>query len=106
MAARPNFTEVEIDGDTVQVHGVSDPSEVADIVDIRVILAQGRRVAGGPVEKPGSPWVANLPVRDPEGASADFQVGEVLAFGVETHRENLLTITWAQMLQIGQRRQS
>ncbi len=104
MAIRPNFTDVVIDGNTVEVHGVSDDKELAEILDIRVVLAQGDRIAGGRAEPGFSSWKANVTVADPTGEAQDFEVGDAVAFGVETHRENLTTITWAQTVQIASKR--
>jgi hypothetical protein len=100
MMFKPNFTDVQIDGDTVHVFGTSDPEDQQDILDIRVILAQeGRaaggsaRISGGSVAKVSSAWQADLP-------SEGFAAGPAVAFGVETRRENVTTITWAQPVTI------
>jgi hypothetical protein len=100
MVARPNFTDVQLAGDTVRVFGTSDPDDPDDILDIRVILAQeGRaggesaRIAGGSVVQLGSAWRAEVP-------SEGFAPGPAVAFGVETRRKNVTTITWAEPVEI------
>jgi hypothetical protein len=99
MAAKPNFTDAQIIGDTVRVEGKSD-DDVSDIIDIRVVLVQGKRIAGGSVDQISSGWKAELPVTDPAARSGDFRVGEAVAFGVETRSENLLTMTWTETVTI------
>jgi hypothetical protein len=93
MPARPNFTGVQLTGDTVQVSGTSDPDDPDDIVDIRVILAQEGRMARGSVATVGSAWQADVP-------SEGFAPGPAVAFGVETRRTNVTTITWAEPVEI------
>ena len=104
MAIKPNFTEVVLDGGTIEVHGVSDTGvDDADVLDIQVVLAQGDRVAREGVGRIVSAWQANLPKSDPDGEAGDFQVGDATAFGVETRRENLTTTTWVQAIKIAQK---
>lgn len=104
MPIRPNFTALESDGDSVFVRGQSspnDPQDFADVVDIRVVLVQGDRIAPGMVEELASDWVARVPVRDPNGDGADFQLGDATAFGWETRGLHAGTFTWIQTLPIG-----
>jgi hypothetical protein len=96
MPGKPGFTDVQIVGDKVRVGGTSD-ADVSDVVDIRVTLVQGKRIAAGPVTQIATDWKAELPVRDPAG---DFQKGEAVAFGVETRSENLFTMTWTETVTI------
>jgi hypothetical protein len=96
MPGKPGFTDVQIVGDNVEVVGESD-ADASEIVDIRVTLVQGKRVAAAPVTGIGSSWKAELPVSDPAG---DFHAGEAVAFGVETQREELLPLTWAETVTI------
>lgn len=101
MAAKPNFTDARITGDVVRVEGRSDPSDpdLADILDIRVILVQGDRMASGSVEQISAVWHANLPVSDAATPGA-FDAGEAVVFGVESRKENLLTMTWTETVTI------
>jgi hypothetical protein len=98
---KPNFTDARIIGDTVRVEGVSDPDDpdLADILDIRVILVQGDRMAGGSVEQISEVWHADLPVSD-AAVPGNFQPGNATAFGVETRSQNLLTLTWTETVSI------
>jgi hypothetical protein len=96
MPGKPGFTDVQIVGDKVIVVGESD-ADVSDVVDIRVTLVQGKRMAAAPVTQIGSSWKVELPVSDPAG---DFHAGEAVAFGVETRSENLLTMTWTEPVTI------
>jgi len=99
---RPNFVALKLIGDTVRAEGISDDEDVDDIIDIRVVLAQGDRIAAGPVDKLGvSAWHADLPVDDPEAKSA-FHVGDAVVFGAQTHKENVTTTIWAQTLPISE----
>jgi hypothetical protein len=98
MPFKPSFTTAHLAGNTVQVTGVSeDPS---DILDIRVVLTQERQAAGGSpqvasasVAQLGESWQADIP-------SDGFERGHAVAFGVETRRTNVTTITWAEPLDI------
>jgi hypothetical protein len=92
MAVRPNFTGVErIDG-TLRVTGASG-SDFQDIVDIRVVLAQGSRIAAMSVAMLGSTWDVQIPV-------GSFKPGPAVAFGVEMRRQHFTTISWADPLTI------
>jgi hypothetical protein len=92
MAFKSNFTSARLSGDTAIVSGVSsEPAD--DIVDIRVILAQGERIERGRVEVVGSSWQAKVP-------AAGFVAGPATAFGVETRHEHFTTITWAEQVDI------
>jgi hypothetical protein len=101
MPARPNFTDARIIGDTVRVEGRSDPNDpdLADILDIRVVLVQDKRMASGSVEEISEVWHADLPVSDAAAPGA-FHAGDAVVFGVETRSENLLTITWTETVTI------
>lgn len=96
MPARPNFTDVELIDDRVSVGGVSDQEELADIVDIRVVLVQEDRIASGFVEEVTPDWNADVPVKDPDATASDFHTGEAVAMGVETRKENAMTVTWVE----------
>jgi hypothetical protein len=101
VATKPNFTDARIIGDNVRVEGRSDPSDpdLADIVDIRVVLVQGERMAGGSVEQISEVWHADLPVSDAAAPGA-FRACDAVAFGVETRSENFLTMTWTETVSI------
>lgn len=99
MAAKPNFTDVQLIDGTLRVEGKSDV-DISDIVDIRVVLVQGDRITRGVVDQISSVWHAELPATDPAAASGDFSAGQAVAFGVETHSENVLTMTWTQPVTI------
>jgi hypothetical protein len=106
MAFKPNFLGAQIDGGNVRVSGTSDDDDTDDILDIRVTLVQGKRiatesrVATDSVAKVTSVWNAFLPIVDPEGKGGDFEPGPVAAFGVEWRRTHATQITWAQSLTI------
>ena len=100
MPARPNFTGAQIVGDTVRVTGASDEDDTEDILDIRVTLVQGDRIASEPVPEATSVWNAAFPVKDPEAKGGDFGPGPAAVFGVETHKTNLTTISWVEALTI------
>jgi hypothetical protein len=98
MAFKPNFKDdAELTGDHVFVEGKSGDTaeDLEDIVDIRVVLVQGDRVASQTVDKVVSDWTVSLPVSDEEGDGEDFHAGAAAAFGVESRRTNFTTITWA-----------
>jgi hypothetical protein len=100
---RPNFDTVFItdspdpddDAQIVRVTGSSD-DETADILDIHVVLVQGRRVARGSVDKVTSGWFAEFPVNDPSGEQPAFAKGDAVAFGTESRIEHSTSITWIQ----------
>jgi hypothetical protein len=96
---RPNFTDVQLIDGTMRVEGRSDV-DISDIVEIRVVLVQGDRIARGSVEQISSVWHAELPATDPAAGSGDFAAGEAVAFGVETRSENFLTMTWTERVTI------
>jgi hypothetical protein len=107
MPVKPNFTDVQLTGNVVRVSGVSDEEDPADILDIRITLVQGdriasdlTRVASESVTNLGTNWNAVFPVHDPNGQAADFRRGPVSAFGVEIRMTNATTTTWAQALTI------
>jgi hypothetical protein len=93
MAFKANFTAVQRADDAVVVSGASSPEPAGDILDIRVILAQGERIEPAVVADVGSSWKVRIP-------SDGFVAGPATAFGVETRRENFTTITWAQQVEI------
>jgi hypothetical protein len=95
MAFRPNFTGIDRTEDNVLLHGES-PQPGEDILDIRVFLAQEGRVARARVPTVGLKWDVDVP-------AADFVAGPAVAFGVETRRENLTTITWSETMNIPER---
>lgn len=102
MGFRPNFTALESDGEIVSVRGISDaddPADLADIIDIQVVLMQGERVGNAAVQKLASDWVATLPVADPAGGT-DFAEGAAVVVGIETHRMHATTVTWTQAMEI------
>jgi hypothetical protein len=98
MPARPNFTDAQLVDGKVRVEGRSDEEDLPDIVDIRVVLVQGDRITAGTVEQISTVWRAELPATDPN--SGDFQVGEAVAFGWETHKTNVFTMTWTEPVEI------
>jgi hypothetical protein len=103
MGTRPNFHGAMIDSGKVRVAGESPDDTQADIddmIDVRVTLAQGNRVASASVDTVTTPWEAMLDVTDPEGKGDDFHVGDAVAMGVEYRVTNNLTITWAQPVTI------
>ena len=93
---RPNFTGISRDGDDLIVSGESDPDDFADIVAIRVFLAQGAHSDGSSVGfgKPSSAWTARF------ASATDFTAGPVTVSGVEMRNTNATTITWSQLLEI------
>jgi hypothetical protein len=99
---RPNFHAVNIVGNEVEVTGESDPEEFEDVISIRVVLVQQTFTRGENVDLE----VNRLkPVLDPNWSVrfplGDYKPGPALLFGIQTHRENLLTLTWAESLSIG-----
>ena len=105
---KPNFEpEARIDGQFVIVEGVS--GDVDDIAAIRVILSQAKNISGEPgefieenderfVRRDGHVgidklWQANIPL-------GSFKVGPAVAFGTEQRKDNFLTITWAEPVDI------
>ena len=100
MPAKPNFTDAQLIDGVVRVEGRSAIEDVPEIVDIRVVLVQGDRITAGSVEQISEVWRAELPASDPSASSGDFQAGGAVAFGWETHRENFLTMTWTEPVQI------
>jgi hypothetical protein len=100
MPFRPNFTDVQLDSDKLQVFGVSHEDDLADLVGIQVFVSQqaqgaggGPQMAAGFVAQKGSPWSAEF---DSNGLVA----GPAVAIGVETHSEPFTSITWAQPVEI------
>jgi hypothetical protein len=106
MPVRPGFLGAQLDGDKIRVSGTSDEEDTDDILDIRVTLVQGDRIAtesrveSESVARVTSVWNAFFPVVDPKGEGGDFRPGQVAAFGVEWRKTNATQITWAQSLTI------
>ena len=92
---RPNFNpDVAVDGTHLIVNGRTDPDSVDDVVEIRVILTQGTKIAMPvTVDQIFAEWQVDIP-------SGGFQHGTGVAFGIETHREHATTITWSQAMNI------
>jgi hypothetical protein len=95
MPARPNFTDAQLIDGTVRVEGKSD-DDISDLVDIRIVLVQGDRISSGTVSNIQAVWHAELPA----ASTGAFQVGDAVAFGIETRSTNLLTMTWTQPVKI------
>jgi hypothetical protein len=99
---RPNFGSVNIVGNKVVVTGTSDPDEFEDVISIRVVLVQENATEGGNADleqdRRRAALDPNWSVSFPVGG---FKPGPAVAFGIETHRENFLTLTWAESLSIG-----
>jgi hypothetical protein len=95
MATRPNFTDAQLINGKVRVEGKSD-DDISDLIDIRIVLVQGNRISAGTVPNIQAVWHAELPA----AATGAFQVGDAVAFGIETRSTNLLTMTWTQPVQI------
>jgi hypothetical protein len=92
---RPNFTDVQLDGGTMTVNGVSDPDSDPPL-DVHVFVEQSGHIAHGPFDKPNTGWTASLTV-----TPGDFSVGQpALAYGVEMRKEPFLTTTWSQLIPI------
>jgi hypothetical protein len=105
---KPNFVDqARIMGNRVLVEGKSgDPD---DIATIRVILAQEKNVQGGPgdilednddrfraragVVGVDKLWQVSLPL-------GSFKAGPAVAFGVEQRKENFMTVSWAEPVDI------
>jgi hypothetical protein len=94
---RPNFHAVNIVGNEVEVTGESDPVEFKDVISIRVVLVQESVTDGGNVDLEVNRRRAvldpNWSVRFPKG---DFKPGPAVVFGIQTHQENFLTLTWVE----------
>ena len=100
MPGKPNFTDAQLIDGVVRVEGSSDRADLPEIVDIRVVLVQGDRITAGSVEQISEVWRAELPASDPSARSGDFQAGDAVAFGWQTHKENFLTMTWTEPVEI------
>jgi hypothetical protein len=100
MATKPNFTDAQLIDGVVRVEGRSDIDDIPEIVDIRVVLVQGDRITAGSVDQISEVWRAELPASDPSARSGDFQAGGAVAFGWETHKQNFLTMTWTEPVEI------
>ncbi len=99
---RPNFHAVNIVGNEVEVTGESDPEEFEDVISIRVVLVQESVTDGGNVNLEVN---RRRPVLDPNWSVrfpiGGFKPGPAVLFGIQTHRENFLTLTWAESKTIG-----
>jgi hypothetical protein len=99
---RPNFQSVNIIGGNVVVTGESDPDEFDDVISIRVVLVQEDVSDGGNADLEQQRRRAAL---DPNWSvtftNGGFKPGPAVAFGIQTHRENFLTLTWAESMTIG-----
>jgi hypothetical protein len=100
MPARPNFTDVQLNGDKVKVFGESNETDLADLLGIQVFVSQEDKAAAGAVKmaagfvaQQGSPWSA-------EFNNNGLVAGPAVAIGVETHSQPFTAITWAQPVQI------
>jgi hypothetical protein len=100
MPGKPNFTDAQLIDGSVRVEGSSFPDDIPEIVDIRVVLVQGDRITAGKVDQVSEVWRAELSASDPSSSSGDFERGDAVAFGWETHKENFLTITWTEPVEI------
>jgi hypothetical protein len=100
MPGKPSFTDAQLIDGMVRVEGRSNIDDVPEIVDIRVVLVQDDRITAGSVDQISEVWRAELPASDPSARSGDFRVGGAVAFGWETHKENFLTMTWTEPLEI------
>jgi hypothetical protein len=100
MPGKPSFTDAQLIDGVVRLEGRSAFEDVPEIVDIRVVLVQGERITAGSVDQISEVWRAELPATDPSTGSGDFEVGDAVAFGWETHVENFLTMTWMEPLEI------
>jgi hypothetical protein len=99
---RPNFQSVNIVGNEVVVTGTSDPDGFEDVISIRVVLVQENSTDGGNAnleqDRRRAALDPNWSVSFPVGG---FKTGPAVAFGIQTHRENFLTLTWAESQTIG-----
>jgi hypothetical protein len=93
MAFKQAFSGLHRGDGTLVLTGQSDPDPPGDILDIRVILAQGERIAPATVDDLSESWNVHVPA---EG----FVPGPAVAFGIETRRANATTVTWAQPFDI------
>jgi hypothetical protein len=100
MSLRPNFTDVRLTDGKVSVFGESNSDDLGDLVGIQVFVSQQAQAAGGSaqlatgfVAEAGSSWRAEF---DAKGLVA----GPAVAIGVETHRDPVTAITWAQPMEI------
>jgi hypothetical protein len=91
MVFKANFTSLMRDSDTIRVLGKSE--EAADVIEIRVVLAQGEKLERGILDQVDESWVVEIP-------ADGFEAGPAFVFGVETRRTNLTTVTWAESLTI------
>jgi hypothetical protein len=99
---RPNFQAVNILGNQVVVTGESDPAEFEDVISIRVVLVQESVTDGGNAKLEQDRNRAGLdPIWSVSFPVGYFKKGPAVAFGIQTHRENFLTLTWAESLTIG-----
>lgn len=89
---KPNFaTRASRTDNAVILSGRSD--EPGDILEIRVSLLQGDHVQHANVPNVADNWNVGFD-------AAGFVAGPAAAFGIEIRRENAMTITWTQMVEI------
>jgi len=91
---RPNFVGIRREGPNLVVTGQTPEDLVADAIELRVVLTQGETIA--PPASPdslGLGWQVRVP-------ADGFESGTSVAFGIEIHRENSTTITWAEALDV------
>jgi hypothetical protein len=100
MPPRPNFTDVQLDGQNLKVFGQSHEEDLDDIVQIQIFVTQEGQGAGGETK------VANgfVPVAS-ESWDAEFDAngvnaGSATAIGVETHSTPFTTISWVQSVEV------
>jgi hypothetical protein len=100
MSFRPNFTDVQLNGDKLEVFGESNEDDLDNIVGIQVVISQEDKAAGGSahiaagfVPEATASWSAEID-------SAGFVAGPAVAIGVETHSSPVTAITWAQLVEI------
>jgi hypothetical protein len=92
---RPNFTDVQLDGGTMTVNGVSDPDSDPPL-EVHVFVEQAGRIAHGSFDKPNTAWTASLTI-----TPGEFSVAQpALAYGVELRMRPFLTSTWSQLIDI------
>ena len=95
---RPNFTKVDLDGDVLNVHGVSDPDDPP--MEIRIYLAQEGEVADdrpdfvdGTILEVSNIWELPLPAKG-------FKRGAAVAVGIEIRTEPFMTAIWTEPVMI------
>jgi hypothetical protein len=100
MPARPNFTDVQLDGDKVRVFGESNADDLADIVGIQVFLTQEGQGAGGSAKMAMGFVPVGSASWDAEFDANGLVAGPAAVIGVETHSTPFTTISWVQPVEI------